>query len=369
MYLALFYTPSAPEAVTAQNPFIEVGGEEFASETAEVADPQTSTVGSISATALRAITLRTSAGAMRAADGLFRFVEAGTGHVYEVQNGVERKLSLTTFPQTTRAIWSNTASRVAIVREENNAHEVYVGTLGTSDTGGMELLGSTIPGNVSNIGWSLTGETLFYTIETNAGSEGVAWNLKTDSRSTLFTTPLTQITVSWGDRPLIVTRTGDGLLGYAYRTDHSRVTEPLEALQGIESKDISLFGGKSGGVLVAFIIRGKDTVSLARGVIPEKCAVGQDEVLCAVPRDFNPATFPDAWHRGEVSYSDALIRFDARTGEETILVSMDQATRKSADVARIEHTVGGYILTTHDGETFFLATETEANTEVSEELP
>jgi hypothetical protein len=357
VYFVLFYTPSPNTALRAQNPFVEVDGAAFESANKDGAEGTGGGVEDLAARSfMRAFTTRPIAGAVRMEDGFFRFVEAGTGHVYEVQNGTETKLSLTTFPRTVDAVWAPTGSRVALTQEEEGVHTTFVGALTTLDEGGYTLEGNTLSGTISNVSWSETGETLYYVQRTNTGSEGVAWNLKTDTRTTLFTTPLRYITVSWSERPLITTRTADDTVGYAYRTDHSRASEPMVALSAKEAHGITLLGGKSGDALRAWVVRGKDTVFLTRGVIPEKCAMGNDEVLCAFPRTFDASTYPDMWHRGEVSYSDEIVRFDARTGAETVVGAVDTATRNSADIIHITETAGGFLLTTADREVFFLET-------------
>ncbi|MFM2374668.1 MAG: hypothetical protein RLZZ234_663 [Candidatus Parcubacteria bacterium] len=360
LYFVFLYTPSRDEAREQANPFIEVGGAEFNSTEGSTL-PNETLATTTERSALRSFTARKVAGAIRIAGGGFRFVEAGTGHIYETGEGVERKISLTTFPQVHSALWSSTGKYVVMMQEERDAFTYTVGSVENIAIETGEFSGVPIPGSISNVAWSTSGETLYYVSHTSTGSEGIAWDQKTNERSSLFTTALHQITVSWSDDPLIMTRAANGMLSYAYRGDHRRVTEPLEALRGIEHNNISLYTGKSGDTLISWIVRGKDTVPLARGVIPEKCSLGEDELVCAAPRSFISTTYPDEWHRGEVTYSDEVVRFDARTGEEAVLGAVDRATHNSADVIRMSSTIGGYLLITRDREAFFVATDT-ANT-------
>ena len=162
VYFMLFYTHTAP-AHTAPNPFSEASSSKgFDAIAQEQAAQSSTTAPAVPATGARLLTLRKTIGAVALADGTYRFVEAGTGHVYQIDSaGLETKLSGTTFPGARRAVWSHEGTRVAITREtEGGSLETFNGVLGKDDTGVMSLDGTALQDAAENVSYSASGDTL-----------------------------------------------------------------------------------------------------------------------------------------------------------------------------------------------------------------
>jgi hypothetical protein len=318
-YFFLFYTHTAP-AHTAPNPFSEAssskGFDALAAEKA--AQASIATTPGVSTANVRLVTLRKTIGALGLVDGTVRFVESGTGHIYQVDStGNETKLSGTTFPGARSAVWSTEGTRVAITREvDTSTLETFNGVIQKNDTGTMTLEGSVILGTVRNVAYSESGDILYYTQEnTHGGVEGISKNLKTNKTQTLFTTPLHDIVVAWEPTIIITTK-----------------------------PSVALFSGQSGNSLISWLQTGAHTVALPRGVLPEKCDHTGNILICAVPSNFEAGSYPDRWYRGEITYNDALWQFDMNTGSSTPLFDFEGHTNKQIDVRSIAATKTGYLL-------------------------
>ena len=147
IYFVLFYSHTTTPARVAPNPFSEASSsKDFGALAEERAANEASTSQPVAAPGVRLLTLRKTIGAVGLADGTYRFVEAGTGHVYQIDGaGSETKLSGTTFPGARRAVWSHEGTRVAIIREVEGAGlETFMGVLQKNDAGNIALEGSVV---------------------------------------------------------------------------------------------------------------------------------------------------------------------------------------------------------------------------------
>ena len=348
VYFFLFYTHTTP-LHTAPNPFSEAssskGFDAIAAERA--AQAATTTAGEASTANARLATLRKTIGAVGLSDGTIRFVESGTGHVYQVDSaGSETKLSGTTFPGARNAVWSKEGTRVAITREvDGNTLETFNGFIQKTDTGALSLEGSVIPGTVSNVAYSESGDTLYFTREKALGTtEGVSQNLKTNKTQILFTTPVHDSVVAWEPTIIVTTKSSAVLPGFAYTKDGARLTDSMNALGTKELGSAILFSGQEASLLTSWLQTGTRRVTLSRGVIPEKCNQNGISLICAAPTNFEETSYPDQWYRGEVSYNDSLWQFDMNTGSSTLLFDFEANTHKQIDVRSITVVSGGYLL-------------------------
>lgn len=358
-FFFLFYTPAPTPTSLAPNPFVEIGADEsgFASATTQT-EIDAAAVATPLSGALRQLTTRKVIGAVAAATTTVRFVEAGTGHIYEITDATEVKISNTTFAQARLAVWSPSGTRVAITRDAGEGSETFVGALTKNDGGESVLEGSILEGNPTNIAFGGAGETLFYTTPTPTGVTGISRNLKTGAEQTLFSTPLRDVVVTWEPSILMVTKASGELAGFAYTKNMGRVTESMPALTAKVVGGATVFSGRTGSTLTSWVQRGKDTIALSRGVLPEKCSFRGDNLLCAIPKNLEVETYPDAWYRGEVSYDDSLWLFDAMTGGGTEIADLRAANGDAVDVATVvTDQVGFLIINKNGGLTHYITAE------------
>lgn len=266
-----------------------------------------------------------------------RYAEAGTGHLYEVplDGGSEMRISNTTFPRAKYAVWSRQGTRVVLISEKEGTEEAYLGALEKGDDGTTGLVGEVLPISSHSYGFSAAGDQFFYALRSNTGTTGFRRDLKMGKETAVFSVPLRDVTVSWEPAPLIVTRASGQLEGYAYSGDLSRVGQSGLALRAIGDSRGYALGGKTVDGLTGYLI-GTTTISLDRGIAPDKCTFTSTQLVCAIPKDLNIEAFPDEWYRGQVSYNDTFYTFNRATGASTLVSDPIVETRREIDVASFE---------------------------------
>lgn len=280
-----------------------------------------------------------------------RYATRGTGHLFEInpQTGDEVRISGTTIPRTTEAVWSPQGTRVVLITETGTgAERVFVGSLVRTDDGEEVLESIEIDPSASNVTFAEGGESLFYTTHNSEGSIGYAHDLRTNEREIVFSTPVRSITVgTWEPELITYTTPTSELPGYAYTG----------------ASFTRLFGGQYGLVITAgdssrivsfieddvFMSRAQTPsgTSLAIPVLPEKCAVDSftEQIFwCGAPLEVLSDSFPDRWYQGAVSLNDLIWQLDTRTGAATLLSVPSDDVGEPIDVIDMQVSSDGSML-------------------------
>ena len=284
-----------------------------------------------------------------------RYVERGTGHIFEVDlaSSATTRLTGTTIPRATRAVFSAQGTRVVLFTESADSNErVFAGAIERADSGEGTLATSELDPTARNIAFSATGESIYYTVPTATGSVGYEQNLKVDTgtRATLFTSPLRDIVVSWGspasaELSLIAYTTPTAQQrGYAYEgAGFSRLFGGVPGLMVIPAQNyrvVSYAGDNT------FISR-TDTLAgttLAVPAFPEKCATDASHpttLWCAAPLALLPGDYPDAWYQGAISFDDSIWQVDVTTGSATLLSVPGDDVGETIDAVGMQATSDG----------------------------
>lgn len=363
-YFFLVYERNAPPLeTTAKNPFAEGLMQEDFNKAGEDTAPLDADSPLTASGFLRQLTVRKVAGAVYVHESnTYRFVEAGTGHLFETTlEGTETKISNTTFGRTTHATWSSAGTRVAITYTTERGAEVFVGALGVSDTGEKTLTGEILPGDVSSVAFSGMSDTLQYVVKEENGSRGIIRDLKTNTETTAFGTPLKDIVVSWEPEVLITTKASVHLPGATYTKDMARV---FDSLNGLTMKALGgglVFSGLQNSVLTSWIVKGGATTPVDRGIIPEKCAEHGTKIICAIPKSINADGFPDEWYRGDVSYSDELWSMNEEGRGERI-GDLETVAGRALDTLSLSNDGnGGLLLIAKNDRSLWLVTVPDSN--------
>ena len=320
----------APEGLSGiPNPFGTFGDDvnEFAQAPEETAaEPRVSG-------ALRKISEVPVAGAvltLRDGASYARYVERGTGHIFEVDlaSSATTRLTGTTIPRATRAVFSSSGTRVVLFTEGTDGDErIFTGAIERADNGEGVLATSELDPAARNIAFSGTGESIYYTA---TGSAGYEQNLKvsTSTRATVFTSPLRDIVVIWGSStsaslPLVAYTTPTARQrGYAYEgAGFSRLFGGVPGLMVIPAQNYRIISYAQNGSLVSRT----DTLggtTLAVPAFPEKCASDASHpttLWCAAPLALLPGDYPDAWYQGAISFDDSIWQVDVTTGSATLI--------------------------------------------------
>jgi hypothetical protein len=352
VYLLLYGTPKSAADVFGNFSF---GGESVNDDSyiPPVVTPA-ATQDPLSKEALRQLTTRPVAGAVLL-PGTIRYVERGTGHIYEIDfPGEEKIISHTTIPQTVEAIFSSDGEHVVITAERGEKNELIVGTLSSTDT--STLLGTTLPSGASDIGWNEEGTALYYLLPTPEGSQGYAYDLLKKQSTKLFILPLRDVVVLWGTPIYIYTTPSARQTGYVYTIEKGTLeyaTLGSRGLMALRTKSDLVISGTRDNDIVSAHRDGNELLPLP--LYPEKCVVAKekpDSLYCGAALKHDDGEYPDDWYKGERSYSDSLWEVEPEKGETTLLSNMLNESGREIDVAGIGTDPTGsyiYLINKNDG--------------------
>lgn len=295
--------------------------------------------------ALRKLTDRPVAGATFVDNTTVRFAEQGTGHIYDIDISTDReeKVSNTTFSEARAAVFSSTGGRVALT---NNGGEVFAGTITKNDEGIGVVDDQGIARAGTDVAFSDTGEGVFYVEHGRGMSVGYAYNLTTRVRTELFSLPLRDISVVWGQQgaEYVYTKPSAVQYGSVYALSGNSLTwvaAPKPGLMADTLNDALLLSWNSDDGLSSTLRTEGAVHELPLGVFPRKCAAETGTsspplFFCAAPLFYEQnVTFPDDWYKGVVSLTDALWQIDVARGEATLLVDLGAQAGESIDIDMI----------------------------------
>jgi hypothetical protein len=304
-------------------------------------------------TKLRQLTTRPVGGAQFTDTGI-RYVEQGTGHVYDINltSGEETLVSGTTIPQTTSATFSNDGTHLTITSLRAQGTETIVGTITMDAQNGGEVDGVALPPEATEITFTEDGSGVYYAIKGTNGTIGYLFDIEKETSTEVFSIPLRDVHVLWGNPLYVYTTPTATQTGFLYRVENkNRLTYMLQGLPGLTAVR---YGE---GVVVSSITRERSVlvalkedgtkVEQALPYIPEKCAVNPTDttyVFCAVPINTSKGAFPDDWYMGTISYNDILWSMNTATGEATSMLNFLTESEQEMDVYHIGVKQDGMLL-------------------------
>lgn len=283
------------------------------------------------------------------------YVERGTGYIFEIDiaSKTERQISPITVPQAASAVFSPNNTKVAIT--SYTGYESHSVLLPTYNEVGEEARLASLPVNAQNIAFE-DDETLYYTITEDGRTFAYAYNTKTLKSSQLFTTPLIDPVVYWGNQVegiYVHTKPSTNAEGYVYEVQGSSLVPVFEGAKGLTAFRQAV------ATIVTYIEDAKYrstalwvgyTIDQALAVIPEKCVV--DMVMlgtwCAAPVDAIPASYLEDWYKGAITSEDQLWYTQFETGQSIQMANLSELSGRTIDVSSMKiNTEDGHILFTN----------------------
>lgn len=264
-----------------------------------------------------------------------RYVERGTGHIYEIAlaTGEEVQVTGTTIPKVVGATWAPTGNRVAFTVETGPySSSVYVVQISKNDDGDFSLDGVNVGDNVHSLAFDDIGDTLFYALSGEKETRGFSLNLKTEAREQMFAVPFTQIDVLWGDDIYVYNRPSSAVRGYVYRVAGGmleRVSEEGFGLMARAENDFVVVTRNDETGLpytTAYDQETGSTTLLALSGLVSKCTPSRSVpayLWCAETLSPPNRALPDLWHQGVVTLADTLVLVDLRTGGISLEVDFE----------------------------------------------
>jgi hypothetical protein len=289
---------------------------------------------------LKQLTTRPVAGAY-IAENVVRYVEQGTGHVYEIDlgSGAESLISGTTIPQTTSASFGSDGETLTVSSLSDGTAETIVGTI---DRNKGQIDGVALPKGATEIAFADT-ESVYYLLEQPSGASGYIYDITDEASTELFAIPLRDVRVLWGNPHYVYTTPTASQMGYIYKiSGKSTLSFVTPGGYGLTAERFG-YGVVTTSIYKdthSYLAHGSDGTKVEQALpyIPEKCVVNPSDetyLFCTVPRNLD-GLFPDDWYMGARSYNDALWGMHTGTGEAVLMLDFLSESGREMDVYKIE---------------------------------
>lgn len=289
---------------------------------------------------------------------IVRFVEKGTGNVYEVASDsvkVER-LTNTTIPKVVRAFWLPDGSGFlaqTLVPDSEIIETSFVKLQKNKATSTEEILTpfsttiSKLPTGIKELSIKPDGSKIFYY---TAGSVSEWFTADPDGTKAtkVMTHPLTEWLPKWlsGNTVALQTKSSAGLPGFVYTFDVSskalKKTGPgvLGLSSNMNSDGSFNLVSSSRSLPQLFLINNKTSAStpIQAGTLAEKCVWLEEKTptaYCAVPNNLPTGKYPDDWYQGLVSTNDSIQRIDLSKDIYFNIADLSSLSNQKIDVVDI----------------------------------
>jgi len=307
---------------------------------------------------LRKISSEPVAGAIifnMSSTSLVRFVEKGTGNVYEAKSDTVaiQRLTNTTIPKIIRALWLPDGSAFlaqTLIPEseiiETNFVKLSKSIASTTDetlTPFSTTIGK-LPTGIKEITIKPDGSKIFYYIAGGLSKWFIS-NPDGTNSSQIMTHPLTEWVPKWvsGNIVIMQTKGSSESIGYIYSFDvSSKVFKKIGfGVSGISSNpnaDGSLNLISSGSPSPdLFVVSNKNASSTKTMVstLAEKCVWLKEKspsIYCAIPNQMPGGNYPDVWYKGLISTEDFIEKIDLGNAMLSDVADLSSLSDQKIDV-------------------------------------
>lgn len=279
-----------------------------------------------------------------------RFVEKGTGNVYEARSNLTKieRLTNTTIPKIARAFWLPNASGflAQTLSVENELVETSFVKLIKSAGEGEDLTpyGTTIsklPTGIEEIAIKPDGSKVFYYIDAGYSNWFIS-NPDGTGSSLVLSHPLSEWLPKWISSNIIIMQSKPSFqsAGFYYSFDvSSKVLKKIGTgafgLIANTNSDGSLSIVSNGGTSPSlFLVTNTDasTKPISASSMADKCVWSGDNVYCAVPDELPSGSYPDDWYKGVVSTGDSIERIDPNNDISYVVSDLASESGEKIDV-------------------------------------
>lgn len=282
-----------------------------------------------------------------------RYVERGTGHVYEIDFGsnTETRISGTTIAKAASAEFDKEGKTAVIVAENTDGTSASLYAFGATSNKSVLL-----PDNARNFYFASPNSLRYTLIEEQ---ETIAYELDWLKETTvsLWRVPLIDIDVSWTDRGALVTnRPATWLKSGIYSIENGRLMRSIKPEYALRAKMepsgrfilYSYFDNTQNEPVNYILDRDSgETATSTLMTVPEKCTFMSTNFWCAASFDVSSTNrdILNDWYRGEFTASDAI--WQGRADGSAVYVD-DLSGLAGFDID-VTHLKG-----TNDGQLFFI---------------
>lgn len=308
---------------------------------------------------LRKISNEPVAGAVileRGTTSIVRFVEKGTGNVYEAnsQDISIKRVTNTTIPKILRAFWLPDGSGFLAQTLDNYTELAETSFIkitpakvvpGSETLTPSETLISKLPTGIRELKVSNDGKKIIYYQVTNNGSSWYVSNPDGTSANLIFQNPLSEwlIAAFDGKKALIQTKSSASTNGYTFELNISTKTLKktgvgLVGLTLNPDYDFSPYLLSQGGNAPQLVVvndKNSATAPLTTYTLADKCVWSRSKVpsiICGVPQGVPRGQYPDDWYKGVISTTDSIFKVDYINGVNSIISDLQNESTEKIDV-------------------------------------
>lgn len=290
---------------------------------------------------------------------VFRFMERGTGHIYETREDsmTIEKVTNTTVQQVTNAMFSSNGNKVLFEKlsEGEESIDSFIGeiVLEIEEGGAEEKILQIQPYSILSSFFSLSpDENSFAYLTQNQNSSNLYVGDFNSNEEIIFQSPIKEWVIEWSSDNLIsmFTKPSSSIPGYGYllNTSNGSTEKVLNQIDGLTFKsnsegDSVIYSETRGGTIALKYknLDSNETRTFAVSTFPEKCAFSKTDsliVYCGIPRSFPGASYPDDWYKGRVSFEDMLWKINLSTGRSESIYNFSTNDYGNFDIVNMQVT-------------------------------
>lgn len=329
---------------------------------------------------LRQLSLTATSGMhpfMRSGKTVVQFVERATGNIYETtfENMKKERISNSLIPGTYETYWGNNEKSIIYryFNEDNFSITTFIRDVSTpeklkgetkNDTPSAPVVdGSFLPGGVQSVFVSPDTKSMFYLVKTIGGeakTTGNIFNFTKKTATEVFESPFSEwLPLSFdGKTAMLQTKPSQGISGFLYSFDVStgnmqKILGDIQGLTTLPSPDLQKIlyseSTQSGIILHLYDRKTREVLDISLSTLPEKCVWGKDSmnIYCAAPDRMPRALYPDDWYQGAITFSDAMWKINAKTGNVGILFLPSSFGKSELDMTN-------FVLSPNENSLFFI---------------
>lgn len=262
-----------------------------------------------------------------------RYVEQGSGHIYEYDyaSSTSRKLTNTTLPKTQEAYFLDNGSKVLLryLDTTNRTIENYLANIPTSSVAD-KLTGEFLPSNITALSVSPATTEFFYIAKTSSGSIGNIYSVRSGVERRVFTSTFSEWLPDWvSNGVFMTTKSASSFQGVTYiqsltKNTFTRVVGNRQGLTTLANPDGSKLLIAEGLNLSILDISSGNLVKVKEFyTLTEKCIwKNAADLMCFGSENISQGNFPEIWYQGKASFSDNLYSISLTDGEAYLVGTM-----------------------------------------------
>lgn len=288
-----------------------------------------------------------------------RYVERGTGHVFDVnlsRTTEPHAVTIETVPRIQQSAWAQNGSTTLVqyLGQDASTLSTFLGTLkesappdeGAEGGAAYEMSATFLAENIIGYAFAPTKNEVFYLVPTDAGSVGYIESLDTKSRRQVWASPLRELAATWNspDHILVTTKPSSDSVGWAWRVNlkNGQADLLLSEVVGLTTLE-NRAGTKVLFSTLETTLAALKVLNLSTGAVsslslitlPEKCTWSAREtavLYCAIPFAIpQKREFPEGWYQGTVTWRDNIWRINTDTGTTKMLASVNDLVDRTVD--------------------------------------